>query len=119
MFLRKTAAALLVAALSAAPALAQMHYDPFDPSAEQTAVTGPYARYQTHVLKLSKHRYAVLFQPGFVDFNTAVRVVTPLCAAQGRVPQGESMVAPVDVLLENGSPAVQQGIRVSCVRAAQ
>lgn len=115
MFLRLTALAMMLAS----PAMAQMHYDPFEPNNERTSVTGRYERYQTHVLKLSKHRYAVLFQPGYVDFATAVRAVSPLCAAQGRVAQGHGPVAPVDVLLENGEPDVQQGIRVSCVREAQ
>ncbi len=114
MFLRITALAMMLAS----PAVAQMYYDPFEPGAERTNVTGRYERYQTHVLKLSNHRYAVLFQPGYVDFDTAIRAVTPLCAAQDRVAEGESRIAPVDVLLENGEPDVQQGIRVRCVKAA-
>ncbi|WP_283178456.1 hypothetical protein [Gemmobacter sp. 24YEA27] len=113
MFLRISALAMMLAS----PAMAQMYYEPFEPNAERTRVTGGYERYQTHVLKLSKHRYAVLFQPGYVDFDTAVRAVAPLCAAQGRVAQGDSRVAPVDVLLESGAPAVQQGIRVTCVKS--
>lgn len=113
MFLRISALAMMLAS----PAAAQMYYDPFAPNGERTGVTGSYARYQTHVLKLSQHRYAVLFEPGYVDFDTAVRAVTPLCAAQGRVARGDSRIAPVDVLLENGRPDVQQGIRVSCIKS--
>ncbi|NPD13951.1 hypothetical protein HOY34_01900 [Xinfangfangia sp. D13-10-4-6] len=99
------------------PAAAQMHYDSFVPGNEQTDVNGAYKRYQTHVLKLSAHRYAVLFQPGFVDQATAARTVTPLCAATGRVAAVQGQIAPVDVLLENGEPLVQQGFRVACVKS--
>ena len=106
------AAALTMGLAAALPA--QVLYDQFDDSAETATVTGAYKRYQTHVLKLSAHRYAVLFRPGYVDAATAIRTVTPLCAAQGRSAAGTGDMAPVDLVLEDGQHSVLQGYRVVC-----
>ncbi|VDC28565.1 hypothetical protein [Pseudogemmobacter humi] len=112
MLLRVAAVALLIAS----PAAAQMFYEDFRDEAERTRVDGPWARYQTHVLKLSQDRYAVLFRPGFVDAPTAIRAVAPLCAARGRSAVGEGTLAPVDLVRENGEDSVLQGYRVICAK---
>lgn len=106
------AAALTLALAAAAPA--QVLYDQFDPNGQKTHVSGPYARFQEHVLKLSANRYAVLFRPGYVDAATAINAVRPLCAAAGKVAAGTGDVAPVDLVLEGGEHAVLQGYRVVC-----
>lgn len=98
----------------ASPAVAQTVYEPFEPNGETTHVTGAWARYQEHILKLSGNRYAVLFRPGYVDEPTAIRAVTPLCAAQGLTAQGIGTIAPADVVLDNGGSRVLQGYRVAC-----
>lgn len=112
MLLRLAALALLLAS----PAAAQMFYEDFSVETERTRVDGPWARYQTHVLKLSADRYSVLFRPGFVDAATAIRAIAPLCAARGRGAVGEGTVAPVDLVLENGEDTVLQGYRVICAK---
>lgn len=96
----------------AAPAAAQEIIEPFAPNGEVTRVSGPYARYQRHVLKLSANLYAVLFEPGFVDAATAVAAVAPLCGAARAKAVGD--IAPVDLVIEHGEVEVLQGYRVVC-----
>lgn len=99
----------------AAPAEAQLFIENFAPIDEATRVTGPYARYERHVLKLGRTSYAVLFRPGFVDGPTAARAVEPLCREQAlrAVVQGE--VAPVDLVIRDGEAEILQGVRVACL----
>lgn len=124
MFARLALIPLLAAATLTAlpesirPASAQMLYENFDPNGERTGVSGPYARYQTHILKFSARRYAVLFKPGYVDAQTAIRAVKPLCAAQGLIAAGQGEIAPVDLVRVEGRNSVHQGYRVHCVKAA-
>ncbi len=105
--------AALILAL-AAPAGAQAVLEPFAPIPETAGVSGPYARYQEHILKLSPTRYAVLFRPGYVDAATAIRAIGPLCAAQGRTATGTGKVAPVDVVLDDQGMRALLGYRVDC-----
>lgn len=98
----------------ATPASAVIIEVPFSDSTEHAGVTGPYARYSPHILKLSGGEYAVIFKPGFVDAGSAIRAVVPLCAAKGKQAQGISATAPVDLIIENGETRVMQGYRVAC-----
>lgn len=98
-----------------APAQAQILYEEFTPRGELAEVKGPWARYQTHVLKLGKNSYAVLFRPGFVHAPTAVNAISPLCAAQAMHAQLAHQIAPVALVLANGEDAVHQGYHVDCV----
>lgn len=105
----------LAVMLAAAPAGAQVTADPYAPNGETAAFTGPWKRYQTHVLKLAADRYAVLFRPGFIDREGAIRAIRPLCAALGKTAVGTGPVAPVELLfdIETG-PSVHQGYQVVC-----
>lgn len=98
----------------ASPAAALIIEVPYHDSTETARVTGPYAEYSPHILKLSGRQYAVLFKPGFVDAGSAIQAVLPLCAAQGRQAQGKGPVAPVDLVIEGGETRVMQGYRVVC-----
>ncbi len=105
----------LALALSAATAVpAQIVVEPFAPDAEVAQFGGPWKRYQTHILKLAANRYAVLFRPGFIDRKGAIRAIQPLCAAKGKVAQGLGIMAPVELVFEDGVPSVQQGYQVAC-----
>ena len=98
----------------ATPAAAVIVVVPFDDSTEHAGVTGPYARYSPHILKLSESDYTVVFKPGFVDAGSAIRAVVPLCAAKGKQAQGISATAPVELIIEGGETSVMQGYRVAC-----
>ena len=104
----------LVAPLSTAPAMAQMIVEPFSSTNDSTGVSGPYARYQRHILRLAKNRYAVLFEPGFSDNETALRAVQPLCAETGRRAELRGVNPPVDVVFANGDVDTLLGVRIDC-----
>ncbi|MFE3838735.1 hypothetical protein [Pseudogemmobacter sonorensis] len=112
----RTAALALAALIGlAAPVPAQVIIEPFAPNGETTrAASGPYARYLRHVLKLSAHRYAVLFEPGYTDGPTSLRAVAPLCAAQGRVAELAEPGPGADLVVENGVPDILLAVRVDC-----
>ncbi|MCB5409915.1 hypothetical protein [Pseudogemmobacter faecipullorum] len=118
---RLTASSLFAAGLTSlslalpAPVQAQILYEDFAPKGEVAEVKGPWARYQTHVLKLGKNRYAVLFRPGFIHAKTALNAISPLCAAQDMHAVLTNKIAPVVLVLANGEDAVQQGYHVDCV----
>lgn len=106
--------ALLLSLCLATPAAAYIVEVPYYPNGEKAHVTGPYARYAPHVLKFSARRYAVLFQPGFVDAGSAIRAVAPLCAAEGRRAAGVGLIAPADIVIADGETDMLQGYRVDC-----
>ncbi len=104
-----------VALLALAGALpAQMLVEPYAPGPESVRFTGPWKRYQEHVLQLGLDLYAVLFRPGFIDRAGSVRAIAPLCAARGHKAAGVGTMAPVELLFEDGAPRVLQGYRVRC-----
>lgn len=105
---------LALALLLATPAAAYVVEVPFDPNGERARVTGPYDRFNDHILKLSARKYAVMFEPGYIDTIAAVRAVAPLCAAQGRQAVGVGTVSPADVVIVRGEVDVLQGYRVEC-----
>lgn len=104
----------LLSLLLAAPASAQMYYDPYAPNGEAATVAGAYAPYQTHILKYAAQRYAVLFRPGYSDSATALRAVAPLCAAEGRVAQVIGDSPKVQLVRADGRNAVELAVRVDC-----
>lgn len=106
--------ALALSLFIASPASAYLIEVPFHPNQEMARVTGPYDRFNDHILKLSARKYAVMFEPGYIDTIAAVRAVQPLCAAQGRQAFGIGTVSPADVVIINGKPDVLQGYRVEC-----
>ncbi len=106
--------ALILSLALATPAGAVIIEVPYKDAPEHAQVTGAYARYSPHILKLSGREYAVLFEPGFVDAASAIAAVLPLCSAQGRQAQGKGPVAPVDLIIEGGETSVMQGYRVVC-----
>lgn len=104
--------AVFVALAGALPA--QVLVVPYAPGPESVRFTGPWKRYQEHVLQLGPDLYAVLFRPGFIDRAGSVRAIAPLCAARGRKATGVGTVAPAELLFEGGVPRVLQGYRVRC-----
>ena len=91
---------------------AQVLTERFKPIAETGFVSGPYQRYFRHILKISAHKYAVLFEPGFADAETARRAVAPLCA--GKTARVEADAIPVDLVYEAGEAEILHGIRIHC-----
>lgn len=106
--------AALILLLAAPPAAAQVIVEPYAPTDQGFAFSGPWARYQTLVLKLAADRYSVLFRPGFVDAEGAIRAIRPLCAAVGKTAVGTGPVAPVELIFTPDGPSVHQGYQVVC-----
>ena len=96
----------------ALPASAQVFVERFVSNSQTSAVSGPYQRYFRHILKLSSQKYAVLFEPGFADIETARRAVSPLCGSKSAT--AEPAPIPVDLVIEKGESDILHGVRVSC-----
>ena len=109
---------LLTLALAAptliTPAGAQIVEVPYLGNGEIARDAGPNARYLQHVLKLGAARYSVLFEPGYVDQQTALASVAPLCAKAGLQAQPVGTVSPPDVVVINGERDILQAFVVDC-----